>query len=459
MRIVGRRVMRKWQGSAGWRNVVENGRLILLGWVTSLMIGSLLLGCLGSRPAGSDAPRCGDGIVQAPEVCDDGDALNGTMESYCTLVCGSDELLPLKDERWLRLPFAPKWMQANPTAAAPLVFTSFDDNGVHVVRNYREKSQIVAAGIPVITDKLFVHAAPTSVQLGGDGVVWIEKYTAVTGGPHMYTARLPFDARDTAPIIPRELPYPFPQGEGGQQVDGFLLFDRDRNPPYNMLSAQSRDLFSLDYFLLLNHGPSPGRIQSLVHGDAIWALGSSSGRQLRFFAEPESLVVHSQVPPYGIDAHVFQQSQLAPIAALSGRFARFPHLLREVALLDAGGAVTLHTFFCNEPAREVEDEFTRLEPGTSSMTLMRPQKGDIPVLLTINPRGQLLSIGNNGKGKGLKPLVVFNGPSCVTCTISNFGDLMAAFDDVVAVGGVLANKYFDSPAVSYDYTVDPCLRD
>lgn len=307
MRIVGRRVMRKWQGSAGWRNVVENGRLNLLGWVTSLMIGSLLLGCLGSRPAGSDAPRCGDGIVQAPEVCDDGDALNGTVESYCTLVCGSDELLPLTDVRWLRLPFAPKWIQANlsaPTAAA-LVFTSFDDNDVHVVRNYRLKAQSMVAGIPVDTDKLFVLSAPTSVQVGGDGVVWIEKYTQATGGPHMYTARLPFDARDTAPIIPRELPYPFPRGEGGQLTGNSLLLDRDRNPPYDMLSAQTRDSSGFDYFLLLNHGPSPGRVQTLVFSDGIPVVVGFV-RLLRFFAEPQSMVAHSHTPPYGIDAHIFR---------------------------------------------------------------------------------------------------------------------------------------------------------
>ncbi len=428
--------------------------------LTSFVVGWLLSGCLGSRPAGSDAPRCGDGIVQAPEVCDDGDALNGTVESYCTLVCGSDELLPLTDVRWLRLPTAPKWIEVTSTDPSYLVFTSFDDTGVQVVRNFNKKVQPQISATIAVTDTLFVKSAPSYVALAGDGILWIEKYTAATGGPRMYTVKLPANPLDVSPLVPRELAYPFPQGEGGQIVGNSLLFDRDRNPPYDMLSAQVlRRGSEYFYTLPLNHGPSPGRLQTFVFGDGVSTVGSYI-RQLRFFAEPQSMVVHTLVPPLGIDAHVFSSSRLAPVAAIAGAFGRYPHHPREIALLDAQGAVTLHTFFCNEPTLEVEDLFTQLEPGTTSMRLQITRRGDMTMLLTINSSGELLLIGNNGKGKGLKPQKIFSGPPCSQCTTSNSynGSYLFAFDSAVALGGT-SSKFLDSPGVSRDYTVDPCLRD
>ncbi len=422
--------------------------------------------CLGARPVERDLPRCGDGIVQAPEVCDDGDSLNATAASHCTLVCGSDELKPYLDFRWLRLPTAPKWIETTSSSGPNcLVFTSFDDSGIQIIRNFDAKLQRQLPDTVIATETLFVQSAPSDVQFGGDGIVWIEKYTEATGGPRMYTVALPFNPLDIAPLVPRELEYPFRHGEGGHLIDlfspGGFIFDRDRDPPFNMLSIHAR-WFNSDFYYtnFVNHGPSPGRVQTLVYAN--WGFPSRpEAVQLRFFAGPQSMVTHSPIVPYGIDAQVISPSPFAPVAAIGGRFHRLPHFPWEIALLDVSGAVTLHTFFCNEPAPnvdDVDDVFARLQPGTTSIRAQYPGRGDSAMLLTINAAGQLLLIGNSGNGHGLKPQVVFNGPPCISCVLSQNENMILAFDNVIAVGS-LTPKYLDSPGISHFYDVDPCRRD
>jgi hypothetical protein len=404
----------------------------------------LHIACVDTKPGVVVEPRCGDGVVQDPEVCDDGD-LNGTTETYCNTVCGSDELLPwFEAGRW-QLPVAAKWMKFNGLAFA---VSNFDNDGIWVVNEIAATLERLPHGALIPSTKLIVHSAPISVEFGVDGIFWIEKPYG-GNGPKMYTAKLPIVGG--APEI-RELLYPFPNGEGGQIVWP-AIFDRTAAAPHNILSAfmvQNAAGDVVGYREQFDAGPSPGEQQlvAIPSRDNFYGTQPIVSRLVRFFAGPTSYVVQNAAANGGFDASLQPVSRLRPVGGVATFFGRFQHMPNEFALIDAAGTVTLHSFYCDESSSEVDAVYTQLEPGTTHIRTLNLGHQFQPLFAAM-PSGALVSVANNGVGKGVKRQLLFRGPSCGECNF--YPPIGVAFDrtlvQVVAPYPITGWKYPKVPIV------------
>jgi hypothetical protein len=414
----------------------------------------LRIACVDTEPGVVVEPRCGDGVVQDPEVCDDGD-LNGTSQSFCTIVCGSDELnTPYEVGRWL-LPVPAKWAESNGVATA---FTNYDNEGLWVINDFTGAVSTVGTGQLLPAVKLFVHAAPTSAAFGVDGIFWIEQpYGGI--GPKMYTTAVPVY---NVPVV-REIPYPFPQGEGGQ-IFGATIFDRGIAAPHTLLSADMiQDMFQnvVGYRSQFDYGPSPGQQQILFSTSRSSGGFDLSGRRIvRFFQQPQSLVVQRASVAGGYDSRTIVPSEINAVGAASEYFGRYPKVASEFAVVDQGGSVRLHTFICDEAAQEVPDVYARLEAGTRNLWFLSGRNRFLP-MLAVMPSGSVVSVENSGDGRGLRPQELFKGLPCEVCNTLNSAPLSLTFDRTLILLGFRNDQLYKfkySPDVPFSTLKELCDR-
>jgi hypothetical protein len=104
----------------------------------------------------------------------------------------------------------------------------------------------------------------------------------------------------------------------------------------------------------------------------------------------------------------------------------------EFALIDAAGTVTLHSFYCDESSNEVDAVYTQLEPGTTHIPTFNFGH-QFHTMMVTQPSGSVVKISNNGRGRGVKQQVMFQGPPCTECNFDGINSSISATFDRTAV--------------------------
>lgn len=192
-----------------------------------------LLACGEQRPTSTPdaapdaaAPFCGDGVFENGETCDDG-AATGTPQSTCSKQCrsiaGCTYVLPMHRVAG-DLPNPARqlvdWNLNNGYTEA-VAFTGSGDDPLHVAipRTQTFSETEAPRVIPLqlhspatSVTRLWKPSANPNQMYDVTYPLWIERAIPSVGGPWLVYAT--FDASLTPTYT--EIPYPFPDGEGGQ---------------------------------------------------------------------------------------------------------------------------------------------------------------------------------------------------------------------------------------------------
>ncbi|MDB4956163.1 MAG: hypothetical protein JWO36_3732 [Myxococcales bacterium] len=263
-----------------------------------------------------------------PEQCDDG-PLNGTPQdpNRCTKQClrgdHANGLEPIQ-----HVPFAVAFpmkkiveLEINTTCPS-LAFTGFDDTGAHVALGPPNAGGFSLVVQPqIVTMK--VHSAPSGLgrlwRPNGDfsSPLWVERAVPGVGGPWLFFATF---SADFTPTI-HELPYPFPDGEGGEIIveDGQmpLLVDQSTTT-HELLVAAIVSRSDTDIAIFPARFPAAGNRRGVIVGSPGWATVQLDGT-------PSLLYVQFFDDTLGFQTIAVQLPTPGDVFATTGDYRMFEH--------------------------------------------------------------------------------------------------------------------------------------
>lgn len=205
------------------------------GWVTFVLIALSTFACGQPRPSSTPdaapdapAPFCGDGVLLNGEQCDQG-PITGTPQSTCTKQCRSIASCMYAGAIAMHriagnMPNPARQLvdwQLNNGYTEAVAFTGSGDEPLHVGVPYTQAFSETEAPryIPLqlhapasSVTRLWTPSADPNYAYDVTYPLWVERAIPNVGGPWLVYAT--FDASLTPTYT--EIPYPFPDGEGGQ---------------------------------------------------------------------------------------------------------------------------------------------------------------------------------------------------------------------------------------------------